>query len=37
VGLHAPLSERYIMRKPNSQYKIDKETKRLLAGMSGED
>jgi hypothetical protein len=36
VGLHAPLSERYIMRKPNSQYKIDKETKRLLAGMSGE-
>jgi hypothetical protein len=36
VGLHAPLSERYIMKKSNSQYKIDKETKRLLAGMTGE-
>ena len=36
VGLHAPLSERYIMKKTNSQYKMKKETKRLLTGMSGD-
>jgi hypothetical protein len=36
VGLHAPLSERYIMKKSNSQYKMPKETKRLLMGMSGD-
>jgi ribosomal protein L20 len=36
MGIHSPFPERYIMKKSNSQYKMPKETKRLLMGMSGD-
>jgi hypothetical protein len=34
MGIHSPFPKRYIMKKSNSQYKMSKETKLLLAGMS---